>query len=671
MSAEAQSHLFGPQGPVHSGTGDQFIGLTFILNAHQQLVRVGPDLRAVAREHLHWLDPRFVEPDPFGRAQELLADHRSVLLTGAEGSGRRAAAQMLLYRLPGAEVQIRELPDGDPDKPELNSDEIDSGQRLLLDLSTSEETFCAKVLEQLPSYRNAVRDRDAHLVVVLPQGREHYLGAEFGSPVVDIVKPKGEEVFRRYLRCDDITRDARLDGDELAEQLRSEPMSRIAELAMLVQLAKDSVPQQEFPHWLGEAHKAWIERSNEVAKKVKDLRSGQLRALLLTTAMFSGAHADAIFASASQLRRIDQHPTDDRPRLEQEGLAEQLAEIGAERDGTGRVRFTPLAYDRAVRTHFWINYPDRRKAFREWVGTALEHRTLSSEDRNAVVIRFAEQALRTDRPDDLRLLAECWVRRTDPRWPSRLLPQAATAVGYGLNDERHARFFRQRLYDWSRDRNLSSDLAQVIIQMCSEVLAPIYPEQALVRLHHLVRRHSGAAGEAAHGALLNLIEGDRRLYRRLLDRITDGLTTPENAAADLDLFLELTDPDRLTHSPQDRQPLIAEALVRDRLSTGWRAALGGLPSRDCAHRVRTWLTAAGENEQYRKFLLTVLVEAGDGQNELLSRLYVIARDWAHAPEGCPQERIGITDLVNYMIDSAQGIDFTEPDLPDRTEGTSP
>ncbi|MBV9141609.1 MAG: hypothetical protein JO115_11950 [Pseudonocardiales bacterium] len=671
MSAEAQSHLFGPQGPVNTGTGHQFIGPTFILNALQQLVRVGPDLRTVAREHLHWLHPRFVEPDPFGRAQELLADHRSVLLTGAEGSGRRAAAQMLLHRLPGAEVQIRELPDGDPDKPELNSDEVDSGQRLLLDLSTSKETFCAEVLEQLPSYRNAVRDHDAHLVVVLPRSREHYFGAEFGSSIVDIVKPKGEEVFRRYLRCDDITRDARLDDGELAEQLRSEPMSRIAELARLVQLAKDSAPQQGFLPWLGEAHKAWIERSAEVAAKVKKLRSGQLRALLLTTAMFHGAHADTIFTSASQLRTLDQHPTDERPRLEQEGLAEQLAKIGAKKDTAGRVRFMPLAYDRAVRTHFWNDYPDRRETFREWVGIALKHPTLSSEDRDAVVTRFAQQALRTGRPDDLRLLAERWVRRTDPRWPSRLLPQAATAVGYGLNDERHARFFRQRLYDWSRDRNLSPDLAQVVVQVCSEVLALTRPKEALVRLHHLVRRHPGAAGEAARGALLNLIEGDRRLYRRLLDRVTDGLTTPENAATDLDLFLELADPDRLTRSSQRRAPLIADALVRDRLSTSWRSALGGLFSPGCAHRVRTWLTAAGENERYREHVLTVLVKAGDGRNDLLSRLYVVARNWAHAPEGCPQERIGITDLVNDMIDSAQGIDFTKPDLPDRTEGTSP
>lgn len=670
MSAEAESSVFGPQGPTHTGTGHQFNGPVFGLDFLQRLVRVGRDPRTVAREQLLLLHQRFVEPRHFGKARELLADNRSVLLTGAPGSGRHAAAQMLLYRLPGPKVQIRKLPDGDPDQPELDAKLVDSGQRLLLDLSTRDETFCALLLEQLPSYRDAVRDRGAHLVVVLPRSRRHHLGLELGRSVVDIVRPNGEEVFRRYLRCDDITRDARLDIDELPAQLRSEPMSRIAYLAGLVQDVKESSkPKQEFSHWLREALVAWTEHSAEVAEQMKRLRSGRQRALLLTTAMFSGAHEDTVFESTSRLCMIIGHPADDRPRLDQEDRAERLDEIGAKRDSTGRTRFTPLAYDRAVCTYFWSNYPDLRKNFRDWVETALEHPTLSSEDRDEVVIRFAQQALRTDQSHDLRLLAERWVRRTDGGRPSPLLPQAAKAVERGLNDERHGLFFRRQLYAWSRDHNLSPDLAQVVVQMCSEVLALTHPEQALVRLHHLVRRHSGAAGEAARGALLKIIDQDRHLYRYLLDRVTEDLM--KGATRDLALFLELADPDRLTHSPKQRPPLIADAAVRDQLNIGWKAALGGPSSPDCAHRVRTWLAVACENDRYRELLLTVLVEAGYGRADLLSRLHVIARNWAHAPEECREERIDIADRVNGMITSALGIDFPELDLPDRTEGTPP
>lgn len=194
---------------------------------------------------------------------------------------------------------------------------------------------------------------------------------------------------------------------------------------------------------------------------MQKLRSSPQRALLLTTAMFSGAHADAIFAAASTLCERVEQPEDDRPRLEWEGLAERFEEIKAKADDAGRVHFTPLAYNQAVLTYFWTNRPDLRDDFRCWVETTLGHQRLSSADRDEVVTRFAKQALRTDRPDDLLLLVEHWVTRTDIRRPSDLLPQAAKAVVCGLEDERHSRSFRKHLYTWSLDDGLSADLAQV------------------------------------------------------------------------------------------------------------------------------------------------------------------------------------------------------------------
>lgn len=666
MSADAESFLDNPHGPVHSGTGNQYN----IIESLQRLRR-GP--RVVPHEHLHWLNQRFVEPIPYGRARERLADNGSVLLTGTPGSGRRATAQMLLYRLDRKGIQIRELPDDNPrdpsGEPVLDASAVATGQRLLLDLSSKDETYCAVMLEQLPSYRDAVQECGAHLVVVLPHSRKHYLGSELGS-VVEITRPNGAEVFRRYLRYDDVTRSAQLGVAELTTLLRSEPMHQIAELAGLVRLAKESQPTKEFPHWRDEAFTALTQRRGQVIEKVQKLRLGQQPAqrcaLLLTTAMFSDAHADAIFASASRLCKLVRHTADDRPRLQQEGFAEQLAEIEAETDAAGRVRFTLLAYDRAVRTHFWTNYPDLRDGFRNWVGTTLEHRKLSSDDRDAVVARFAEQALRTDRPGDLRLLAEHWTRRTDGRWPSPLLRQALRAVEHGLIHERHGFFFRRQLLDWSRSPSLPSDLAQLIVQVCSEVLALTHPEQAVVRLHHIVRRHLGEVGGAARNALLDLVNRDRRLYRRLLDRVTISARTTDHQAADLALFIELANPDHLA-DPQ--QPLIADQTVRNQLVTGWRAVLSEPPPSRCADRVQDWLACA--NGRDRGLLLEVLVEAGDGRGELLNRLYVIARNWAHAPGDRQAERTGIFECLTSKIDSALGLDFVELDLGDRTEGTAP
>ncbi|MBV9013346.1 MAG: hypothetical protein JO272_15130 [Pseudonocardiales bacterium] len=660
MSAGTESFIVGPSGPVHSGTGNLYAGPTFILGSLQQLVRVGRSPRALERGHLRWLEQRFVEPEHYGRARGLLEDTGSVLLTGAEGSGRRATAQVLLYRLDLTDAElIREVPEetDDPsENPVLDADAVESGQRLLLDLSAKDKTYCEVVLKQLPSYRAEVRERGAHLVVILPHRREDYFGSERGPLIVEIVRPKSKEVFQRYLRSDGITgfTSEQLGVDNLMTQLGSGPVREIVRLAELVRAAKERAPTRTFPDWLREARAALTERSSEVAQQVQGLHLGRQRALLLATAMFSEAHADAIFAAASTLCERVEHPEDDRPRLEWEGLAERFEEIKAKADNAGRVHFPPLAYDQAVLIHFWTNRPDLRDNFRDWVGTTLGHRMLSDADRDAAVIRFAEQALRTDRPDDLRLLAEHWVTRTD------LLPQAATAVVCGLNHERYGRLFRHQLYIWSRDDGLSADLAQVVVQVCSGVLALRYPRQALVRLHHILRRHSGAtAGDAARDALLDLTSHDRSLYRYLLSRVIDGPTT--NPAVELALFLNLATSDCLL--PKRTSPLITDPAIQGQLITGWGAALDGSFSLDCTDQVRTWLAACA-NERYREPLLTVLVQAAGGRGELLNRLYVIALDWAHAPVESQQKRRGIADCLNNKIDAELG-------LGDRTEGISP
>ncbi|MGH3912639.1 MAG: hypothetical protein ACRDTC_04415 [Pseudonocardiaceae bacterium] len=672
MSTDTESFLFDPHGPVHTGPGDQ---INRIVNLALSAQRPGRRPRtAAAPEDLAWLAPRFDEPGNFGRARDRLADNGNVLLTGAPGSGRRTAALMLLHWLPSAHVPIQELDDSDPsgssDRPVLDPDTVDAGQRLLLDLSLSAEPNYRRVLAELPSFRTVVHERGAHLVVVLAGSRKHYPGSEFRSSIVEITRPNGRQVFQSYLRSDGIRfTPEQLDVDELAAQL-PEPMQHIANLAELVHLARDAEPRQTFPHWLREALAALLERRDQVRQRMMRLRSSQQRALLLATAMFSGAQADAVFDAAARLCTTLRQPEDDRPRLEREGLTERLAEIDAGTDDAGRVSFTLLAYDRAVQAHFWTDFPDLRASFRDWVATAIDQRMLTSEDRDAVVIRFAEQALRTDRPDDLRLLAERWARRTDSRWQSSSLPQAARVLVDGLSHERHGIFFRRLLYHWSRDPSLTHDLALVVVRVCADVLAVTHPDQAVVRLHHIFRRQSGMAGAVALDALLDLVDRDRRLYRLLLDRVTEALRTQQDAVADLAMFLELVAPARLLDSTRWTRPLIENLTVRNRLVTGWRAVLNGLPLPRCAGYVRSWLTACEDSPDQRALLLDVLVTASDSRPDVLSRLYVIARDWGHAPGERRVERSQIATHVNHKIDSAQGIDFTDLNLGYRTEEAS-
>jgi hypothetical protein len=290
MSPDVESFFFDSQGPVSTGTGHQFNAPVYIFDqSRERLVRVG-EPRAVTHEHVCWLHQRFIEPPHYGQARELLAANGSVLLTGPPGSGRRSAAQILLHRLPDAVGLIRELPDtsDSSDEPILDGSAVDSEERLLLDLSTSDEKDNSTLLRQLPSYRALVHKQGAHLVVVLPQSRTHHLGAELGPSVVNIGRPDGMEVFQRYLHRDGIRIGKEQLDAGLIEQLRSESMLHIAQLARLVQDAREFKPAQTFPHWLREALKALTEQSAEVAEQVKKLRgSGPQRALLLTTAMLA------------------------------------------------------------------------------------------------------------------------------------------------------------------------------------------------------------------------------------------------------------------------------------------------------------------------------------------------------------------------------------------------
>jgi hypothetical protein len=247
------------------------------------------------------------------------------------------------------------------------------------------------------------------------------------------------------------------------------------------------------------------------------------------------------------------------------------------------------------------------------------------------------QALRLDRPNDLIELATRWAN-------AGLLPQAGQAMELGLRSGRHGAAFRRRIYDWSTDRTLTSNLVALAIRMCVDELALTHPEQALVRLHHLVRRQSGAAGVAAWDALLDLVDSDRRQLRRLLDRLATRLARPTTWSADLNLFVALAN--RVL-------PLLGGLVMREQVTTCWQAVLTRRPEEFWADAVRDWLTAAVDGD--RGLLLGVLVAGGGADAGALSRLYVVARDWAREPGG-DRGRVRIAAELADRIDSAQGIE---------------
>jgi hypothetical protein len=129
------------------------------------------------------------------------------------------------------------------------------------------------------------------------------------------------------------------------------------------------------------------DRGPQVAKHVAAMTGGPQRALLLTTAMLHGAHADAVHSATTLLLHAVDHPMDDRPPLEHADLAMRLEEASAGLTQHGAVRFKELEYDTAVRTHFWDHRPDLREHLGTWVGRTVEltDPVLSPDDRHHVV----------------------------------------------------------------------------------------------------------------------------------------------------------------------------------------------------------------------------------------------------------------------------------------------
>lgn len=643
------------RGNVNSGSG--------ALHVHnygptaEEFVRRGRDLGAVAREHLARLDERFVEPPGYAEARKRLGDHGCVLVTGQAGVGRRAAAQMLLSR-PRDEHLIKELSDT-PDRPGgpiLDTNAVLADDRLLLDLSVSEDEPFRAVLRELPSFQAKVREDGARLAVILPDGQDHDPPPELRPMLVNLDRPRGVAVLRSHLRAEDVRVDdpALLDTEKVRPLLEAAPMRELAELALFVRGMSGSLSSR-----LDAAVDVLTDRMNKIRELARKKSRGDQRALLLAAAMFAAPPADAVHHAAARLLDTVGHPDDERPPLERTGLADRLGEIGVSVGRSGRARFVGVAYEPAVRAYFWDNFPDLRPQLREWADRVVTSGQVPSEDLTGFVTRFAEQALRTDRPDDLSTLVDRWVDRN--------LAQAAAALESGLTDGRHGGVFRRHVYNWSRRNDLPARVARLAIGMCAEVIAPTHPAEALVRLHHLVRRQRGSVRDAALDALLDLVTRDRRQFRLLLERIETGLG--RSSPADAALFLALTDHAGLLDSESRARPLIEDPNVRRTLVPCWRAVLIGQPPDRWADPIRQWLTAA-VNARFRDPLLTVLVDSCADVSPTAARLYVTARDWSRSLDADRAARRGVALRLKNLLDQAQGVSPVRAGSGHRTKETT-
>ncbi|MFD7546085.1 hypothetical protein [Streptomyces sp. NPDC059816] len=637
------AYVNGPRGPVNSGTGPQFNGGSFWLLDEDlgRLLRRGPDLQRITLQRRRLLRSRFVPPRSFRDGLERMeAPGAVVLLDGPRGSGRRAAATMLLHQSGGDEGRMEEL---SPEH-EHGAGRLEPGpsDHYLLDLSNTAHDDYPAAQRALAAFRSAVEGAGARMAVVLPDSLDHLLDADLRPLVVRLGRPREIAVFRRHLRVGGIAfTQEETEGEELLGFLATSPMRELAKLAELVRLARDRAGQDSrFPDWCAEAMSAVTDWAGEAARQVSNHRTAQGRALLLTGAMFSGASADAVFHGSDLLLRTLDHRGDDTPRLAQPDLGEQFRSLGIRRDADGRVGFERLAFDSAVRTHFWNNFPDLRDGLRDWVGQALRLPQLTHDDRMSLVERFSDQALAVGRPDHLWVLAEQWTRTA--RRPL-LNAETAAMLERGLVHERYGARFRAQIYAWAvGGAALPADLVRVLTGVCRQVVASTHPAQALVRLHHLALRPGGEEVEEARAALLEMARSSRQLRARLIGR----LLSPEspNARAHLMLYLDLVEPVGLRAREPWRQ-----------LTELWTTVMDEGSAELWTPVVRRWLSAL-RPEAEGSLGLQVLLDAASGRGEILNRLYAITCGWAAGPAQPSDGRAATAAAFWHAIDAVQGVD---------------
>ncbi|MGW3499027.1 hypothetical protein [Streptomyces sp. NPDC001020] len=384
---------------------------------------------------------------------------------------------------------------------------------------------------------------------------------------VEIKSPAPVHVFRRHLRVYGVPYEQYMQADSVptAEEFLGEqrPMREIATFADLVRRAREAArPGTGFADWCATAHRAWDDRRREIAKLVAERPEGPQRALLITVAMLHGAHADVIHEAAQLLLRT------------------------------------------AIRAHFWDHMPDLRRHLGTWTARSVDltgpH--ITQELRHDLVARLAEEYLRTRNEEGLASLAEHWSTTTSSRGQ---LEAAVHALTCGLNDPEHGRSFRRRIYHWCVTKRLKGEFAQVLVQVCGDVIASSHPDQAMFRLYHLARRERGST--RALDALCELVSTSSRLRRRLLDRLARSALSP----SELSIFLSACGPVPLIASYDNSLALIEERGVQDSLIRCWQAVLDGVPRTQWQPYAERWVHVATGNGRRGDLLLDLIVGAAD------------------------------------------------------------
>jgi hypothetical protein len=417
------------------------------------------------------------------------------------------------------------------------------------------------------------------------------------ATVTPIERPSGSAVFEAYLSAERLSLPEHFQApDVLAGYLADAPLREVAELASLTTTAaRRGARGTTVAQWMHEAVEAHSERGEQAAGLFHEHQDPGLRALLVVSAFLPGASLDAMVDAEGAFSRIVEVPREEKHALAGTYLAERMAKVRLRTDGRKAVEFTDLALDRAVRAHFWTYFPELREPMSDWVAAVTALPSVDAPSAAALADHYAEQVLTTGPVTALQKLAHRWSADADRK------ALALQILDTGLRNDTHAAEFRKFVYDRARNPHTHAGFAEVLIEACTETIAPDRPTQAMVRLHYFTRNDDAAVRALAHTRLLGLVRA-RGFERWLLHR----LATMSPRPTDREILLQLDIPAWMANERSTRRNL--RSIWRQLFAEG----LSALP----AASVWRWL---------EKHPL-LLVEACDGQVLALSRLYAFARD---------------------------------------------
>ncbi|MFC5287057.1 hypothetical protein ACFPM7_08340 [Actinokineospora guangxiensis] len=566
--------------------------------------------RPLPVELVRELERVFVPGPGHGGVERALRAPGTVVVSGPPGVGRRTSALVALGNSGTPNAGFRELPDDGADSgPRFDAEAIEPGERLLLDLSADTPPLTDRIWADLASYRAAVIQNDAYLAIVLPR---HVQFADIGTRV-ELGRPNGRQVLHRHLHALSIPEPDPTPA-ALARQAEHEPMRELAALALRVKRVHAAMSGAGgWPAWLAPALDAAEAHRDVVAERVGALDDGRGRALLLAAAVFDRSRPEVVALGAASLLAAVDYPEPDGHRLDRPDLGAALRPLHASIQD-GQVRFDSLTYAEAVRTHFWTTFPDLRPHLRTWLDGFLRGRD-AAEDRLRATRRVTRSLLATGFPADVLDLVEAWAGHP------HMAEASSAALACGLEDDRHGRFFRQRVYGWAIQPALTPLLGGLLVRLCADIIAPARPQQALVRLRHLARNQHAVVADAATAALSELADRDGHFARRLLHLLHDDLTGEVRRAVNPAHFLAAADPARLTGQSR-AHPRLSERHTRALVTGCWSALLDSTPATGLTDVLHRWL------ELGRAPLTDCLADAVRGRPVLVARLYAATRDWA-------------------------------------------